>query len=138
MVGWESRGYLLFHHYPLTHYSNTTPLFLQRRADAELAGEAPAAVDFNYAYPDEGVYDYGNAATAEQPLLGYDSDPNNNNGYNDWQASGQEAAAAPVQELGGWETAYDEEGTPYYYNINTGISTYDSPYTPLDPEVGSG
>ena len=126
--------------------------------DAELAGEAPSDANFNYAYPEDdggyeglgrgqgqgqgqGGYDYGNAATSDQPLLGYDVEGSGDNGYNDWQTSGQEggeAGAAEGSGLGYWETAYDEEGTPYYYNSVTGISTYDNPHTPLDPEVGVG
>ena len=99
--------------------------WLTNAAEEEVVGAGGAMPEGWEEYEDdEGTKYYYNAATGESTYdypAGGEVGGGGDGGGGGGEIEGGGVAGSP------WEVYYDEEGSPYYYNSETGDSTYDPP-----------
>ncbi|KAF9998214.1 Rho GTPase-activating protein 21 [Entomortierella chlamydospora] len=81
----------------------------------------------SWKFPSVAVVTFPTEATMQPPHHGLDNSDNNNSNniemLNDNQSYETEDAALPE----GWSSAQDEDGTLYFFNSSTGVTTWDRP-----------
>jgi hypothetical protein len=107
-------------------YDHTFP---QRKWEEQNPNER-AQVDYTQARQQGEGYGDG-AAAGDYDQSGYDQSGYDQSGYygdaSSYEESGYYAEGGGGEE-GEWTTAYDADGTLYYYNNYTGVSQYEAPY----------